>query len=76
MIMIIINNDNGNCDDNANYDNYDDNIYIDNDDNDDDNHNGNEMIIIMMMKIMTLKMTIMITLRGRAQYPTPGQLSF
>ena len=34
-----------------------------------------EIMTIMIMKIMAIKGTIMMTLRGRAQYPTPGQFA-
>ena len=57
--------------DNANYNDYEDNLYNDNNNIDVDNdesNDDNKMKIIMIMK-----MTKMMTLRGRAQYPTPGQ---
>ena len=59
--------------DNANYNDYEDNLYndnntinVDNDDSNDDNK---------MKTIMIIKVTKMMTLRGRAQYPTPGQFT-
>ena len=60
--------------DNANYNDYEDNLYNDNNNIDVENDESND--VNKMNTIMIIKMTKMMTLRGRAQYPTPGHTYF